>query len=127
MVLANILGISLIALIVWWFWLYKEQSIRIAEGSLEILVKDGIYQPSHIKIRANEERQIVFRRADATPCAEMLSIPELDISERLPLNKKTVISLPGLPAGGASPEPYPFLAFSLPGRQTRRRWRLTTQ
>ena len=95
----NFTGIVLIALIIWWFWLYKEQSIRIAEGSLEILVKDGIYQPSHIKIRANEERQIVFRRADATPCAEMLSIPELDISERLPLNKKTVISLPGLPAG----------------------------
>ncbi|VEL97199.1 cupredoxin-like protein [Alteromonas sp. 76-1] len=95
----NLVGIALIVLIVWWFWLYKEHNISIAEGSLEVLVKDGIYQPAHIKIRANEERQIVFHRADATPCAEMLSIPDLDISERLPLNKKTVISLPALPSG----------------------------
>ena len=72
----NLVGIALIVLIVWWFWLYKEHNISIAEGSLEVLVKDGIYQPAHIKIRANEERQIVFHRADATPCAEMLSIPD---------------------------------------------------
>jgi plastocyanin domain-containing protein len=42
----NLAGVALIGLIVWWFWIYQSASVAMQDGAIEILVKDGVYQPS---------------------------------------------------------------------------------
>ncbi|WP_333972211.1 cupredoxin domain-containing protein [Alteromonas mediterranea] len=103
MIWINITGLGLIALIVWWFWLYKTDSTQIHDGTVKIRVKDGIYQPANISIPVNQPAQLIFLREDPTPCAESLLIPDLNVSETLSLNKPVTINLPGTPAGT-----YPF-------------------
>ncbi len=87
----NLAGVALIVLIVWWFWIYKSPSIVLQEGAIEVLVKDGVYRPSKIKIRANAATTIVFNRVDPSPCSETLLIPDLEINAMLTLNKKVVV------------------------------------
>jgi plastocyanin domain-containing protein len=94
----NIVGVLLIALIVWWFWLYKPNETS-ASKDLVIDVENGVYTPAHIKLAANQATDIVFNRKDPAPCAEMLQVPAFDISETLALNKQTRIHLPAMPAG----------------------------
>lgn len=103
MVWINLVGIGVIGLIVWWFWLYQSKSTEVTNGSVEILVKDGTYHPNNITVPANEIVNIIFYREDATPCAETLLIPELGVSETLPLKKKVTVSLPA-----SEPGDYPF-------------------
>ena len=103
MIWINLAGLGLITLIVWWFWLYKAKTTEVQSGSIEVRVKDGAYQPANITIPANESVQILFFREDATPCAEMLVIPDLEISETLVLNKQVTVTVPASPAGV-----YPF-------------------
>ena len=52
MIWINLAGLILIGLIVWWFWLYKAQSTQIKDGSIKVLVKDGVYQPANITVPA---------------------------------------------------------------------------
>ncbi len=99
MLIINLLGLLLIALIVWWFWLYKPKDTELGEGDLLIVVENGIYSPSRIKLPANKASEISFIRRDATPCAEMVLIPELQISETLPLDQTKTIQLPALDKG----------------------------
>lgn len=102
MVLANILGISLIALIVWWFWLYKPKRQALASEQV-ILVKNGVYEPAHIEVNQHQQTQLKFLREDQSPCAATVVFSTLDISEELKLGQETVIVLPALSSGV-----YPF-------------------
>ena len=99
----NLIGLIVIGLIVWWFWLYQTKSTDVRDGSIEVRVKDGVYQPANITVPANQSVQLLFYREDATPCAETLLIPELDISETLVLNKRVTVTIPASNAGS-----YPF-------------------
>src|SRR5690606_11883307 len=95
----NIAGLALIALIVWWFWLYKPKEAELGENDLVITVENGTYSPSRIKVPTGEPVEIKFIRKDQSPCSETLLIPELQISDTLPLNKLKTIQLPALAAG----------------------------
>jgi plastocyanin domain-containing protein len=95
----NLIGVALIALIVWWFWIYQSSSVAMQEGIIEVLVKDGVYQPSKIKIPANKDATITFERKDPSSCAETLVIPDLEINASLPLNKKVSVAIPAAPPG----------------------------
>jgi len=99
MLIVNIAGVALIALIVWWFWLYRPAGVELDSGELVILVENGVYQPAVVKLAANRPAELNFLRKDPSPCAEMLLLPALDISESLPLNKTRTIQLPPLEAG----------------------------
>jgi plastocyanin domain-containing protein len=99
MLVVNVIGLGLIVLIVWWFWLYKPAEVMVDDDSLVIAVENGTYQPAHIKIAANKATQLHFLRKDASPCAELVLMPALEISESLPLNKPMSVSLPPLEAG----------------------------
>lgn len=99
MLLVNIVGIALIALIVWWFWLYKPAEVALGDGDIVVVVENGSYQPSNIKIAAHQATQVHFLRKDPSPCAEMLLLPGLEISETLALNKVSKIVLPALEPG----------------------------
>jgi plastocyanin domain-containing protein len=99
MLIINVVGILLIALIIWWFWLFQAKETQLVNNDTVIVVENGIYSPSRIKLPANKIVTLKFLRKDASPCAEMLLIPELQISKTLPLNKPYKIVLPALKAG----------------------------
>ena len=99
MLFINLVGFGLIALIVWWFWLYKPQEAELNDLGFLITVENGTYSPSRIKVPAGRAVEISFLRKDPSPCAETLLIPDLQVSDTLPLNKKKTIFLPALAAG----------------------------
>ncbi len=99
MIMVNLIGLLLIALIVWWFWLYKPQTKFVAYNDVIVEVKDGVYSPSLIQAPANKPFKLQFRRKDQSPCAETLLFPSLGISEQLKLNDITEISLNDLTKG----------------------------
>lgn len=99
MLFINMLGISLIVLIIWWFWLYKPAETDLNGSDLIVTVENGTYSPSRIKVPAGQPVVIRFMRKDQSPCSETLLIPELKFSDTLPLNKLKTIELPPMKAG----------------------------
>ena len=100
MILAvNLIGVILISLIVWWFWLSKPRASLAQSSVVNILVDNGVYNPARIEVQAGESLTLRFLRKDASPCAEKVIFSSLDISRDLPLNENTEIQLPPLGAG----------------------------
>ncbi len=97
--MVNLGGLLLIGLIVWWFWLYSAKESAADEGEILIVVENGVYQPARLRVKAGEQLVLQFVRKDASPCAEMVLFPDLEISETLPLNKPKTIRLPALEPG----------------------------
>lgn len=102
--LINLLGLALIALIVWWFWLYRpaEPSANLAPASsaeLSILVENGVYLPARIQLPAKKPVTLKFLRKDPSPCAEMVLFDDLNLSQELPLDQLTDVALPALAPG----------------------------
>lgn len=103
MLIVNIVGLLLISLIIWWFWLYELQISEASDENMVITVENGIYSPARVKVSADAPMTLSFMRKDPSPCAETLVIPDLQISETLPLNKLKLIKLPAMAVGE-----YPF-------------------
>ena len=103
MLIINLLGVLLIGLIVWWFWIYKSKEVSVDDGAVTIIVDNGSYQPSRIRLPTGQATTLRFLRKDASPCAEMVVFSAFDISEELPLNKPKDINLPPMESGE-----YPF-------------------
>ncbi len=99
MLFINIAGIALIALIVWWFWLYTPKQMKLGEGDWVIAVENGTYSPSRINVPEGKPVELRFLRKDQSPCSETLLIPKLEISETLPFNKLKPIQIPALEPG----------------------------
>ncbi len=95
----NILGIALIVLIIWWFWLYKPSQTVTDSNEVLIEVNNGVYSPAAIQVRANQPITLKFLRKDESPCSEVLLIPSLNISEQLKLNDITQLHLSKIPPG----------------------------
>ena len=98
MIIINLVGLLLIGLIVWWFWLYKPEETEMGE-EVVITVENGIYSPSRITIPSGSPVAIQFLRKDPSPCSESLLIPDLQISDSLPQNTLKTIYLPAMKPG----------------------------
>ncbi|GAB5450265.1 MAG: cupredoxin domain-containing protein [Halioglobus sp.] len=103
MIITNILGLLLIALIVWWFWLYKPEAVASDGAQIIIKVADGIYEPAQISLPAGVQTSIGFLRTDESPCSAVVVFPDLDISEDLPVGTLKEVLIPELESGE-----YPF-------------------
>jgi len=88
----NGLGLLFVVGIVWWFWLSHSGSV-VSGNIIEIKVKDGIYQPANIEVKADQPLTLRFIREDATPCAEIVTFSELNISKSLPLDQGVDIEI----------------------------------
>ncbi|MGB3730291.1 MAG: cupredoxin domain-containing protein, partial [Thermodesulfobacteriota bacterium] len=87
-ILVNLIGVLLIAFIIWWFWVYKKQSEATIEGSLiDIIVDSGVYEPSVIHAKVGEEITLRFIRKDNNPCSEKVLFDVLDVSADLPFER----------------------------------------
>ena len=104
MMIINLIGLVLIALIIWWFWLYKPaKPVDSNTENITIIVNSGIYQPSRIKVEAGKKITLQFLRKDGSPCAATVLFPEFEISEELPLEVNKSVELPPMSSGE-----YPF-------------------
>lgn len=104
MMIVNLLGLLLIAAIVWWFWLYHRPERATSDaGAIEIRVDGGVYIPDRIRIPADRATRLRFLRQDPSPCAATVIFEGLNLSAELPLNE-----VRELVVGPAAPGTYPF-------------------
>ena len=87
-VLVDIVGLGLIAGIVWFFWLVKTKGTRAAvtsDGYQEqmVLVKGG-YAPDVIVVEAGRPVRLNFVRQESASCSEMVLLPAFNKSASLP-------------------------------------------
>jgi plastocyanin domain-containing protein len=86
--IANLLGLLLIAAIVWWFWLYPAATTTaVASEPIEIRVNNGVYVPDHIRVVLPGPFRLRFLREDPSPCADRVTFDILDVSAELPLGE----------------------------------------
>jgi plastocyanin domain-containing protein len=100
MMIINLIGLGLIVLIIWWFWLYKPvKAVDVNVENITIVVDNGIYQPSRIKVSAGKKTMLKFLRKDASPCASTVLFPAFELSEELPLKVNKSVMLPPMSSG----------------------------
>ena len=100
MLIINLIGLVLIALVVWWFWLYKPvNAVDASIDRITVVVNNGVYEPSRIKLLEGKKTTLQFLRKDPSPCAASVSFPAFDISEELPIDAHKTIELPSMLAG----------------------------
>ncbi len=95
----NLIGLSLIGVIFWWFILKKPAPVIAVERKQKIIIRDGVYTPSVIKAKRNKSIILEFIREDKSPCAKVVIFKNLDINKELPVNRPTSITLNNLKPG----------------------------
>ncbi len=87
-ILINLIGLSLIGLIVWWFWLSRPRAQLVSGiGPIEIVVDNGVYTPARIEVPAGKPVTLRFVRKDPSPCAEKVLFDNLGVSADLTVGK----------------------------------------
>lgn len=86
--IVTLIGLGLIAFIVWFFWLKRAKGARAAATSsgyqeAMILVKGG-YTPNAIVVQHGRPVRLNFRREETASCSEMVLLPDFNKSARLP-------------------------------------------
>ncbi len=99
-ILVNIIGIGLIAFIVYWFWLSQgKSSAKVDTDSIEIKVANGVYTPATIEAPAGRPLKLKFLREDPSPCAQKVVFADFELSEDLPIGKSKTVEIPPQPPG----------------------------
>lgn len=99
MMIINLIGLSLIALIVWWFWIKKPQSLKASSDVIEVIVENGVYTPARIEVKSGQTVKLSFVRKDPSPCAEKVIFEKLGLSLDLPVNKPAELTIKAEEAG----------------------------
>jgi len=99
MMIVNLIGLCVIVLIVWWFWIKKPQTLKASSNEIDIIVDNGVYNPARIEVKLGEPLKLTFLRKDPSPCAEKVIFDELGLSLDLPVDKKVSVSLKPEKAG----------------------------
>lgn len=93
--LVNLIAISLVVFIVFWFFGAKFSNKPVSSTDvINIVIKDGVYQPALISIPAGKPITLHFMREDANGCASSVIFTQLNFSYQLPMNQVTSIVLP---------------------------------
>ncbi len=92
-----LLGLLLIAFIVWFFWLKRSRGIRAAETSggyqeVMVLVKGG-YTPDTIVVRHGKPVRINFRREEVASCSDKVIFADFNKSADLPTGEVIPVEL----------------------------------
>lgn len=86
----NVIGLGLIAWIVWYFWLYRKEGIQVGEvdgvQQVPITVK-GAYNPDVIIVKRGKPVRLSFNRQESSLCSEMVIFDKLGQSAKLPEGK----------------------------------------
>ncbi len=87
-IIVDVVGLGLIAGIVWFFWLVKTKGVKAAltSGGYQeqmVLVKGG-YTPDVIVLERGKPARLNFVRQESASCSEMVLIPAFNKSTQLP-------------------------------------------
>lgn len=86
-IIVNLAGLGLIALIVWYFWLYRREGLQIAEvgGVQEVQIKvKGGYDPDVIVVKQGKPVRLHFNRQESALCSETVIFDKIGQSAKLP-------------------------------------------
>lgn len=90
----DFVGLALIALIVWYFWLYRREGVQVADvggiQELTITVKGG-YDPDVIVVKKGKPVRLHFNRKESAMCSEMVIFDKLGKSAKLPEGETVTI------------------------------------
>lgn len=93
-IIVNFAGLALIALIVWYFWLYRREGMQVAEvggvQEVKINVKGG-YDPDVIVVKQGKPVRLHFNRQESAMCSEMVIFDKIDRSAKLPEGETVTI------------------------------------
>ena len=100
-------GLGLVAFIVWFFWLKKEEGVTAAVSTggyqeATILVRGG-YTPGTIRVQPGRPVRLTFRREESSPCSETVVLDAFGKSAHLP--QGALVPVEFLPT---TPGEYPF-------------------
>lgn len=92
-----VLGVMLIAFIVWFFWLKRAKGVRAAETSggyqeVMILVKGG-YTPDAIIVQHGKPVRLNFRREETASCSDKVVFAEFQKIADLPTGEIVPVEL----------------------------------
>ena len=109
-IIVTVIGLALIAGIVWFFWLKKSVGVKAALTSsgyqeITILVKGG-YTPSTIRVERGKPVRFTFRREETSPCSELVVLDAFGKSAKLPEGELVRVEFVPKAAGE-----YPFTCW----------------
>ena len=99
-IIVTLVGFGAIGWIVWYFWLWKGESVEAGAGvggiqEVDVTVRGG-YQPAAIVVKAGQPLRLNFTRREASLCGEEVVLPEFGKRAHLPEN--TTVGLEITPA-----------------------------
>jgi plastocyanin domain-containing protein len=93
-IIVNVTGLGLIALIVWYFWLYRREGLQVVEvggvQEAQIKVKGG-YDPDVIVVKRGKPVRLHFNRQESAMCSEMVIFDKIGQSAKLPEGETVTI------------------------------------
>jgi len=78
-------------IIIYWFFFKKNDEVGTSDKGEIILIVEGGYRPSVIKLKKNKKTVIKILRKDPNPCLEEILIPDFKISKYLPVGKNVEV------------------------------------
>ncbi len=95
-IIVTIAGIALSGLVIWYFFLYRRQSVRAGETAgvqeVNIRVKGG-YEPDMIVVKRGKPVRLNFHREETSSCSETVVFPDFRVRRDLPAFQNTVIEI----------------------------------
>jgi plastocyanin domain-containing protein len=92
--IVNVLGLALIAFVVWYFWLFRREGVQVAivAGIQEATIKvKGGYDPDVIVVKKGKPVRLKFLRQESAMCSEMVIFDKLQKSAKLPEGEMVAI------------------------------------
>lgn len=95
-IIVTLVGLGVIAWIVWYFWLWKGETVSAQAGAgsiqiVDVTVKGGC-QPASIVVEAGRPVRLNFARREASPCGEVV-LPEFGRRAHLPEDKTAPVEV----------------------------------
>jgi len=95
--IVTVLGLALVAFIIWFFWLKRVKGTAAALTSsgiqeVMVLVKGG-YTPDTILLKRGKPARLNFRREETASCSEMVLLPDFGKSAQLPEGQTVAIEI----------------------------------
>lgn len=96
-IIVTLIGFGVIGWIVWYFWLWKGETVAAQAGAdglqiVDVTVKGG-YQPAIITAEAGRPLRLNFTRRESTPCGEEVVLPEFGRRAHLPEGRAVPIEV----------------------------------